>query len=270
MSPERIKEKLADIYCIGSVLHKQQNVSIQEYQFESFEKDGRKRKSVIRNLVEEGYINIIGGNYCASSKAFKEVQEKSFTVASEFSGVSNELIDKYDTFVNLKIEHKKFVLNNLKDFQFFIFKNGNHIFIDINEKLDFEFYTGDIKIADSNFQEYVRKATFDKKFELCKKQNLLNGFVKFGLLPEDKLFMFDPTLLNLRINPSLPGLASGKEWNEHLQSKIDSYKQAMVEITEKINVMQGLHDQINVFGGWDKFNKEYESFVLEEMEKQNV
>jgi hypothetical protein len=270
-------------------------LNVNSYQFES---DGRKVKSVMRNLVEQGYLSQTANVFTATNKAFVEVSEEGVNFFEAWDKDRKDGWNKkslpYIRFKDLTDGQKKFVLANAISYEWYVLYSGvtqygNEMtpgmlqgpaqpgddLLDLKVKGQEEIQRRgsewDVVISTSGLRDYVKETLAEEHFSKLFVHNLRWGLVTAGFVGEE-----DSKIFSSSEDPDwvLGGGSYGnlgnipEQWGDNLKAKIAEVDECIQRHKKRLVVMKAVQEGVEKAGGWDAFLTTMKAKMQEELSKK--
>lgn len=258
------------------------------------ETDGRKRKGVVRELIEAGYVTGDEDKLEATDKAYKEMPMVPVDMIAEWEKIRRQRRNKLD-FVSLawlSSQNLKYVIENKEKFTFYLcldeplsydrpLKDGDVIGpiqmvripdrmrdeVENKKKSDprpfgsYRYPTYQAVIKTPELTEHIITVLAKEKLEGLYTKNLKWGLQQLGVLTEEDV-------KHIASN-AFPDLLYGdlgddpEKWNrEEIQKDIDDLWQKIETFIARCKVLVKLNAGVEKLGGWEVFKAKYKEELV--------
>jgi hypothetical protein len=271
----------------------------------SIENDRRKLKSIIKGLIEEGYLEGGGEDMTVTAKIYDEIEAKKPNLFEQWSKQYVKWKDctkepvvllRIHEFVFQPAEMKwlvenaasyKWLVASTKPWQYGMpFRKEEHlrdgipnldvakgVWCDMSDR--WEGWT--IAVTDDELAANVKRFMIKTHYEELRPQHLGWGLVKAGILDEEEgesVKSEAPFLSPVFSSANISGGVDPDKWGERIERVLDKNIALLAEIQKKMTVLRKIEKGVAVFGGWPKFVQWYSDRLLdhitEELEKADA
>ncbi len=264
------------------------------------ERDGRKRKNAIKDLVSQGYIGEAEVNdgsvrHEIKNKAYNELRAIPVNLVAHWTeqrrqirrGVLRGVMVRSmsDNEVKYLIENKDsytFYVGKVRDFlngygepimeQFVLGTDTCEKVIDgWTDKGRNRFPDTEILVYDAALGEHIDSIVFSETTEYAMNHNLVWGLEKLGLVNKtitSTISINDtPMLMGNDAVATLPEDYS--KWAEVLPEKLETTRKRIKSLETKLHNLSVLSASIAAYGGWEKFLTDYRGAVEEAVKSKD-
>lgn len=262
------KFKLAKTWFkLESLCNKTKTISL-SYQ-KDLEPDGRKRNKAIAALCAAGYLNMVDSMLQITAKVCNEIIGTKPDLTKIFKPFLRDAPSGL-SFEDLPLEEQKYIVDNKNDYKFFFESK----YLDKTQiPTEFGMTPKDftkvsncrLMVNDTAFEQARESFINDKTFKKMRETNLCWGLVKLGLVAEQDIdcikvkYQTDFNHVGFKPDPS--------GWSIDLDRELERLHNAIQDNIKKQNVLIMVRDNINNYGGWDKFLSSYDELIVEEISK---
>lgn len=257
------------------------------------ERDKRSQKKAVKAALEEGLITSQDGTgeslrmtslaYTMLKATKPDLVTKTFAVLERYGESrrvhANDIAKCMGVeWAALTLEEQKWIVEHPGEYQAFYYNPhwGPPVpparKVLIGDRATFQSaqhgYQEQLHVSDAGVEAERKRRIFKNRFDDIKRQNLVWGLVKAGLLDEA-----DKDLIRHRDDHDL--LVGNEGFGDDPEKWPDEMQQRVVQLQEKAEKCKTNADKlvtllmkVALFGGWEKFFEEYDAMILAEMERR--
>lgn len=239
---------------------------------EDLESDGRRRNKVINTLVKSGYLNVVDGRVQITSKSYNECQEKKPNFIEKLQESLNINLKDLNGFRwnDLAQTEQKYIINHLSEYEFYyevskgLGKDREEVPTTFGTPVPESIaYYADFMVRDVDFIQNKMKLKTKFHFERARKENLMWGLIKLGVITEDQKEILEKsseaqlTAHGFKNDPN--------RWSKDLEDQISKIGETIERQTKVLKALNQLDKKMYEYGGWDKFLSDYDNLLMAEM-----
>lgn len=266
MPSDKVREILLNNIC-DQKFHPSEDKKLYMFNPERLDQDGRKRRGIVNELIEDGYMVKTGDDYFLTEKVWKEHGAEKPDLFAVWEKRMKRQFEEVPPLVGLfclNFAAKKYLYENSYDYRFmYVSGIGGRIGVTFpfvpGKSGVYEWqrqekgYMGHVHVTSDSLEAAVAKVVRDEKVAALLPLNLRTGLEIAGIVKKDAPRFFDVGQDGLLGSDRATFSNDPAKWAADLPVQINDTLTAMKTLQDQLAALVSMQQGIYNYGGWDKF-----------------